>query len=354
LVNIKEIKRLRGGDLQVAAQVNVQIDAEIGQKDHFRIGTNKPIVRRCVAVMITQIYEIQTPAEAEGCLAAGVDHIGTVILSQEDFQDPVLREVSRIARAAGAKSSIIPLFDHEETLLRTIDYYQPDYLHFCEALVKPSLEIVPLEPVMELQARIKESAPQVAIIRSIPVPLPGRSADFPTLEIARELESSSDLFLIDTWLGRQPVEGFIGITGQVPDLELSRYLVWQSAIPVILAGGLSPDNVYDAVMSVSPAGADSCTWTNAAGKDDRPVRFQKDIEKVQRFVQEVRRAADALAQRRSAIENELERLKGELEERERALPAHSVRPHQLLAIEAVEEEIAARERELHGLRFIDL
>jgi len=37
LANIKEIKRLRGGDLQVAAQANVQIDAEIGQKDHFRI-----------------------------------------------------------------------------------------------------------------------------------------------------------------------------------------------------------------------------------------------------------------------------------------------------------------------------
>jgi len=38
LANIKEIKRLRGGDLQVAAQANVQIDAEIGQKNHFRIG----------------------------------------------------------------------------------------------------------------------------------------------------------------------------------------------------------------------------------------------------------------------------------------------------------------------------
>ncbi|WP_153306145.1 hypothetical protein [Desulfatiglans anilini] len=36
MANIKKIKRLRGGDLQVAAQANVQIDAEIGQKDHFR------------------------------------------------------------------------------------------------------------------------------------------------------------------------------------------------------------------------------------------------------------------------------------------------------------------------------
>jgi len=41
LANIKEIQRLRGGDLQVAAQANVQIDAEIGQKDHFRMETKQ-------------------------------------------------------------------------------------------------------------------------------------------------------------------------------------------------------------------------------------------------------------------------------------------------------------------------
>ena len=41
LPNIKEIERLCGGDLVVAAQANVQIDAEIGQKDHFRMETNQ-------------------------------------------------------------------------------------------------------------------------------------------------------------------------------------------------------------------------------------------------------------------------------------------------------------------------
>ncbi|WP_167330944.1 hypothetical protein [Desulfatiglans anilini] len=35
MANIKEIKHLRGGDLQVAAQANVRIDAEIGQKDRL-------------------------------------------------------------------------------------------------------------------------------------------------------------------------------------------------------------------------------------------------------------------------------------------------------------------------------
>jgi len=35
LANIKKIKRLRGGDLVVAGPANVQIDDEIGPKDHF-------------------------------------------------------------------------------------------------------------------------------------------------------------------------------------------------------------------------------------------------------------------------------------------------------------------------------
>jgi len=39
LTTIKGIKRLRLGDLQVAAQANVQIDAEIGKKVHFQMET---------------------------------------------------------------------------------------------------------------------------------------------------------------------------------------------------------------------------------------------------------------------------------------------------------------------------
>jgi len=40
LANIKEIQRLCGGDLEVAAQANVPMDAEIGPKDHFRMETH--------------------------------------------------------------------------------------------------------------------------------------------------------------------------------------------------------------------------------------------------------------------------------------------------------------------------
>ncbi len=47
-----------------------------------------------------------------------------------------------------------------------------------------------------------------------------------------------------------------------------------------------------------------------------------------------------------SLRDELERLRAELEDRRRRLPAHSIRPHQLLAIEELEERIAELERSL--------
>jgi hypothetical protein len=46
------------------------------------------------------------------------------------------------------------------------------------------------------------------------------------------------------------------------------------------------------------------------------------------------------------LRQEIVNLKVEKADREKALPAHSIRPHQLLAIEDLEEEIERRQREL--------
>jgi len=64
-------------------------------------------------------------------------------------------------------------------------------------------------------------------------------------------------------------------------------------IPVILAGGLSPENVAAGIGKVRPAGVDTCTATNAVDDLGRPVRFRKDPEKVRRFVAEARRFFEA-------------------------------------------------------------
>ncbi len=90
----------------------------------------------------------------------------------------------------------------------------------------------------------------------------------------------------------QPVAGYVGITGEVCDWDLAAALVEASRIPVILAGGISPENVFDAIGRVKPAGIDSCTQTNARDNRGRPIRFRKDFDRVRRLLDEVRRAED--------------------------------------------------------------
>ncbi len=59
--------------------------------------------------MIVQIYEIQEPKEAALMAECGVDHIGGVILCSQEWKIPALKESVGVIRAAGRKSSIIPL-----------------------------------------------------------------------------------------------------------------------------------------------------------------------------------------------------------------------------------------------------
>jgi phosphoribosylanthranilate isomerase len=299
--------------------------------------------------MIVQIYEIQIPLEAEKCLEAGVDRLGSVVLSEDEWCDPLLKETVRVVQNAGSKSSLIPLFTHKENIYRTLDYYGPDYVHFCDNLVSPEKKMHSLKPFIHLQEGVKSYFPEIKIIRSIPLPREEEDEEFPFLDIAREFAPLSDVFLTDTWVEEQPVEGFIGITGRTVDWNMARKLVEESDIPVILAGGLSPENVGKGILRVLPAGVDSCTLTNEEGPDGKPVRFRKDARKVREFVREVRMAEEQPEERKAGLEKKLDGLKEQLEDRKAALPAHSVRPNQILAIEDLEEEIAKVERELTRL-----
>jgi phosphoribosylanthranilate isomerase len=250
--------------------------------------------------MIIQIYEIQTPEEAETMIALGVDHVGSVLISKEKWQDPVLRQAIQLVQSSGRKSSLIPLFGEVDTVSRSIDYYQPDLLHFCETLPPKLEDNKRLDAIVSLQKTIKERYPELEIMRSIPIGTKGNGDVVPSLGYATVFEPWSDWFLTDTLIANgdspddldQPVAGFVGITGQNCDWDIARQLVQQSRIPVILAGGIEPDNVSAGISHVMPVGVDSCTLTNAVNLEGLPQRFQKDPEKVRKFIQKARAAAD--------------------------------------------------------------
>ncbi len=299
--------------------------------------------------MLAQIYEIQTPHEAEKCIDLGVDRIGSVLLSASDWKKQEIRKVIALSGGTNARNSLIALFKDWDTLCKAMDYYHPHFIHFCDSLTLSLGHKVDLSPFVLLQEKFKNAFPDIGIVRSIPVPAAGLAPDFPCLDLVRSLEGVSDFFLIDTWLGKEPVEGFVGITGKLADLKRAKEVVLQSKIPVLLAGGLSPENVFDAVSEVLPVGADSCTHTNQVDDSGKAIRFKKDFLKVEKFVRELRRAETALLSKREDLKRHLTKVTEELQLRVAALPAHSVRPHQIIAIEDLEEEIALTEMKLRQI-----
>ncbi len=250
-----------------------------------------------------QIYEIQEAEEVAPLIALGVDHLGTVIPSRDKTTWPPLQATVQAVQAGKRKSVIIPLFSELPLITDAIAYFQPDIVHFCEVLSPlPHEFAVTTERAKVLLAQqwaIRAHFPFLHIMRSLPVPQPGRGGRDVTAhcrELVHIFSPSSDYFLIDTLTtGAQPVEGFVGITGEIADWSIARDIVAVSPRPVILAGGLGPDNVADAIKYVRPAGVDSCTQTNARDGYGRPIRFRKDLDLVRLFVREVRRVEHLLA-----------------------------------------------------------
>ncbi|MBN1626061.1 MAG: hypothetical protein JW944_06005 [Deltaproteobacteria bacterium] len=54
--------------------------------------------------------------------------------------------------------------------------------------------------------------------------------------------------------------------------------------------------------------------------------------------------------REEELEKEIEELEEKLQDRQAALPAHSVRPQQMLIIEEIETDIEEKKKELEELR----
>jgi len=78
------------------------------------------------------------------------------------------------------------------------------------------------------------------------------------LDQARAAAETVDALLVDSGRPNGAVRE-LGGTGRTHDWNLSRQVVDSSPVPVFLAGGLTPDNVAEAVTRVRPFGIDVCS-----------------------------------------------------------------------------------------------
>ncbi len=119
--------------------------------------------------------------------------------------------------------------------------------------------------------KIRKSLPKIKIIKAIHI------SDEKAVSEAIKFSDYVDYILLDSKTREK-----IGGTGKTHDWSISRKIVLKCKKQVLLAGGLNPDNVLDAVRKVNPFGVD----VNSGVKAKPRV---KDAEKLRKFIENAKR-----------------------------------------------------------------
>nr|BAW81998.1 anthranilate isomerase [Streptomyces lavendulae] len=130
--------------------------------------------------------------------------------------------------------------------------------------------------------KLKDIRPDLYVLKSLVVKEDNAEE---LLQFVDEVAEFVDMFITDTF---NPATGAKGATGLTHDWNVSAELVRRSPKPLMMAGGLSPENVADAIRFVKPAAVDAHSLLEG---DDR----RKDRAKVAKFVAESRKAFAEIA-----------------------------------------------------------
>ena len=212
--------------------------------------------------MITQIYEAQNFDEAKNLVEVGVDNVGVLVGNGEyprEFSPEQAKEIL-LGVTGQAKKVVLSLSKNLKDIIEIVNKTNPDILHLGTAPES-------LSPA-DVQT-LKKQFPNLKVMRRIPV------RDEESVELAKQYDGVADYLLLDT---QKKGDTQVGATGETHDWSVSKKIVESVSIPVILAGGLGPDNVAESISKIRPFGVDSKT------KTDKAESHEKDIEKVKEFV----------------------------------------------------------------------
>jgi phosphoribosylanthranilate isomerase len=212
--------------------------------------------------MIVQIYSITSIADGVATAEAGADLIGVVVAEAGVVPEAISAgDARKILTAIRPRSRgvALSLSDDRDEICAMVDAVRPDVLHLVAREIEP-----------EDCAWIRERIAPVQLLRAIAV----RAGE--TITEADAHQECADYLMLDSGAKGFP---FMGATGEVHDWSESRAVVERSRLPVILAGGLSAENVAQAIATVRPWGVDSFTHTDIPGR-----RGKKDPARVRAFV----------------------------------------------------------------------
>jgi phosphoribosylanthranilate isomerase len=108
---------------------------------------------------------------------------------------------------------------------------------------------------------LKDALPGISVVQVVHVTGPD------SVEEAAKVAPHVDAILLDSGNQKLAVKQ-LGGTGRTHDWTLSRTIRERIGIPLFLAGGLTPDNVGQAIEEVGPFGLDVCSGVRTDGKLD--------------------------------------------------------------------------------------
>jgi phosphoribosylanthranilate isomerase len=197
---------------------------------------------------------IKDAEEAGMLIDCGVSHLGFPLVLDHHEED--------LSVEAAAK--IVSQFESCATLfLITYLNQAADIVSLCRKL---HVDMVQLHGDISLDElkRLRAERPGWRIVKSLVVTGDNTGALIADVE---RFAPWVDAFITDTF---DPATGARGATGKTHDWAVSRWLAELSPKPVILAGGLNPGNVREAICTVHPAGVD--VHTGIEGDDGRKRR----------------------------------------------------------------------------------
>ncbi len=214
--------------------------------------------------MRTKICGINTWDNAKIALDCGADALGFLVGITHLAEDKIDVE--------DAKQIITKLPPFVSTVAVTHLTDTKKIVEMCRYLGVTTLQIHDyIEPFKVEECR--QALEGIKIIKAVHVTEDLES----TLKTAHSFECVADALLLDSRTAER-----LGGTGKTHDWSISEKIVREIKIPVMLAGGLTNLNVYDAVKKVRPFAVDVNSGVEIDGN--------KDVKKVYEFIQNAKRA----------------------------------------------------------------
>ena len=152
-----------------------------------------------------------------------------------------------------------------------------DRLHYLVEKLRPFAIQFLSQEAPELIRKLKKVFPGVQLWQSVHLPQSGNTVNMADIKrtVEEYLQAGADLILYDTAATVNGVQKFGG-TGLCSDWDAVIGIMSEikSDVPVLLAGGINPENAADAIIAVNPDGIDLCSGVELTKgiKDEAKVK----------------------------------------------------------------------------------